>query len=93
MMLYVFVIKPVYGQIKIAGFCRVLYEICVGLFRNSVVFGVRGGLFIIHEHREKQIKIALVTVAVVVSFNTLVLRWTHTTSCWSVSTVVHAQEE
>ena len=50
MMLYVFLSKvsPFMNKLKLLGFVagvRVLYEICVGLFRSSVVFGVRGLIY------------------------------------------------
>ena len=38
-------VSPFMNKLKLLGFVagvRVLYEICVGLFRSSVVFGVRG---------------------------------------------------
>ena len=61
MMLYVFLSKVspavFMNKLKLLGFVagvRVLYEICVGLFRSSVVFGVRGA-YLLFMNTDKQI--------------------------------------
>ena len=65
--------------------------------KRRKMFGVRG-LIIIHEHREGNWLINIHEIALRVAVVNMLpflepLRWTNTANCWSVSTVVHAQED
>ena len=57
-----------------------------------------GGLIINHKHREGNWLINIHEIALRVAVVNMLpflepLHWTNTANCWSVSTVVHAQEE